>query len=90
VKFGYRSVEMNCYLSLSEQETEMLAWLAGYGGKEIAKAIAEKLTTKYSAEQWEKFWTDMRGELGRQSKLFRDARQVFEGRKIAADIPVKP
>jgi hypothetical protein len=39
MKMSARNVEMTCTLVLSERESKMLGWLAGFGAENIAKAI---------------------------------------------------
>jgi hypothetical protein len=86
MKLRSKAVEMTCTLELTEKETEMLAWLAGYGGTQIASAINVKITSRFLAAEWDALWSRLRGELERQHKLFQDTRQVFTGHKQAAAI----
>lgn len=48
-----RNIQMSCSLTLTEREVKMLAWLAGYGGKQIAEAIQ-----KMASSSWTKFIAD--------------------------------
>jgi hypothetical protein len=76
---------MTCSLILSEKETEMLGYLAGFGGKQIAKHIYDDLTKKFPQKEWEELWETMRSELERQSKMMDDTRMVFTGYKRAME-----
>ena len=86
MKFAGNSIDLTCTLVLTEREVKMLAWLAGYGGEPIARAIAEKLTKEYSAEEWEKLWSDMRIQLEDTKTRFEDVKAVFRGTKVAKRI----
>ena len=85
-----RKVAMDCTLVLSERETEMLGYLAGYGAQAIAELICKKFTTKFEQDEWKQFWSAMRHELENTHKLFDDTRRVFSGTKRAAELERKP
>lgn len=89
MKISHRTIELTANLALTERETKMLAWLAGYGGKNIATAICEKLTTEFSAQEWEIFWSDMRGELEKAKVVFADTQSVFRGWSSAVRKEIK-
>lgn len=89
MKLQNREVEMTTYLVLSERETQMLGYLASYGGKEIAKAICEKLTTRFTPEEWERFWQEMRSVCESSFQRFKDTRMVFSGERVAGERPTK-
>jgi hypothetical protein len=79
VKMSDRKVEMTTHLELSETETRMLGWLAGFGGKAIAEHICGNLGREFKAEEWEQFWSAMRTECEAADKVFKDTRSVFRG-----------
>jgi len=86
MNLAQKKVEMHCTLDLTERETEMLGWMAGYGPKALAELISKKLTTKYEHQEWEQLWNAMRHELENASKRFAATRAVFEGRMRATDL----
>ena len=85
-----RKVQMDCTLTLTERETEMLGWLAGYGPKALAELICKQMTTRIEVEEWEQFWNAMRNELENASTRFAATRKVFSGQMRACELERKP
>lgn len=84
MKLTNRAVVMTATLSLNEREIDMLRWLVGYGAETIAEAIAVKLPSQFSKNEWEILWRDLRSELESTNSHFVNVRQVFTGQKRAA------
>ena len=83
MKLAGNSIEMTCTLVLTEREIKMLAWLAGYGGDTITKAITEKITKEYPADEWNRLWSEMRSQLESSTEHLQNVRDVFRGTKVA-------
>jgi hypothetical protein len=87
-------IKMTCTLTLDESDVELLGWLAGYGGKAIAKAITGNgqygvgLTTKYTDQDWELLWQKLRSDLEAADARFQATREVFRGHKKAVPFEV--
>lgn len=89
MKLSSVKCDMYVNLQLTEKEVRMLGWLAGYGGKAIAKAIHGELTREFDEKEWEKLWEEIRGECERTTNHMKDVREVFMGTKRAANHQVK-
>jgi len=90
MQIAQRKVQMDCTLTLTERETEMLGWLAGYGPKALAELISKQLTTKFEVEEWEQFWNAMRCELENARTRFTATRKVFSGQLRAVELERVP
>ena len=88
MKVIQRDLQMNCTLTLTEREAEMLGYLAGFGGEAIAERITAHLTGQFPKKEWISLWNELRTELESISKHFSDTRSVFAERKRA--VPLSP
>lgn len=76
-------IRLTCSLEFTEREVEMLGYMASFGGKAIAEKVFDKIGHKFSKEEWETLWTEMRSALEAADARFRDTRNVFVGNKKA-------
>ena len=76
--------EMVCTLSLTEKETKMLAYLASFGGHNIAESIRVHLGTEFSHAEWKELWDTMRTVLEQAQTRMNETRMVFSGVRYAA------
>lgn len=81
MKMTARNITLTSNLELTERETKMLGWLAGFGGAHIAKAIATQLTSEFKVEEWDALWSQFCTELESADKHFANVRGVFNGTK---------
>lgn len=84
-----RKVQMECALVLTERETELLAYLSGYGPKALAELIGKKFSNRYETDEWERLWKVLREELEFAHRRFTETREVFSGIKRAAELEPK-
>lgn len=80
-------VEMTCTLTLTEKETAMMAWLAGFSAEAIAQAICSDISSRFPKEDWRALWASFRSELEKMHNRMYETRLVFQGARVATEIP---
>lgn len=82
-KLSDRNITLTTNLELTEKETQMLAYLASFGGKIIGEKICGGLGKEFKEAEWEQFWSTVRSECEQAHTVFKDTQSVFRGWKVA-------